>query len=101
MIHISKEELLKAYSMTDKEKIIEVMLGFSIDKMYNTAMLIEGITAHNGTRHAERVAEQFCHEYQLPSMSIEEFMSTLASAMQRKMLLINPDSDISDQSIIH
>lgn len=98
---ISKEELLKAYSMTDKEKTIEVMLGFSIDKMYNTAMLIEGITARNGTRHAERVAEQFCHEYQLPSMSIEEFMSTLASAMQRKMLLINPDADISDQSIIH
>lgn len=87
--------------MTDKEQTIEVMLGFSIDKMYNTAMLIEEVTARNGTKHAERIAEQFCHANHLPSMPITEFMSTLASAMQRKMLLINPDADISDKTIIH
>ena len=87
--------------MTDKEQTIEVLLGFSIDKMYNTAMLIEEVTARNGTKHAERIAEQFCHEHHLPSMPIAEFMSTLASAMQRKMLLINPDSDIADKTIIH
>lgn len=87
--------------MTDKEKTIEIMLGFSIDKMYNTAMLIESVTSRNGTKHAERIAEQFCHEHHLPSMPISEFMSTLASAMQRKMLLIDPEADITDKTIIH
>jgi hypothetical protein len=87
--------------MTDKEKTIDTLLAFSINKMYNTAMLIENVTEKHGKKHAERIAELFCHEHHLPSMPIDEFMGTLASAMQRKMLLIDPDLDITDQSIIH
>jgi hypothetical protein len=78
-----------------------MMMAFSIDKMYNTAMLIENVTKRHGKKHAERIAEEFCHFHHFPSMPIEEFMGTLSSAMQRKALLIDPDLDITDQSIIH
>lgn len=87
--------------MSDKEKAIDIMLGFSIDKMYNTVQLLEGVVQRHGMRHGERMAELYCNEYNIPALTFPEFMSALGSAMQRKLMLIDPNAEITDKTIIH
>lgn len=87
--------------MSDRETAIDVMMGFSIDKMYNTVMLIEAMIARNGVRSAEQFIEEYCKKHYLPTMNLKEFMGALSSAMQRKLMLIDPDEDVADKTIIH
>ena len=87
--------------MSDKETAIEMMMGFSIEKMYNTVMLFEEIVAKHGMMHGDRIADQYCKSYGIPVLNFIEFMKALASAMQRKMMLIDPSQDVTDKTIIH
>jgi hypothetical protein len=88
--------------MNEKDHIVAVLTGFSMDKLLNTVDLIEAVVGNGGIKHGDRLALQFCKEHRLPKIGVMELMSCLGSAANRKMLLMNPDEGEQERtSIIH
>lgn len=88
--------------MNDQERAVAILTGFSIDKLLNTVDLIEGIVGRNGMKHGDKMALEFCKASYLPRMNAMELMQCLGKAVNRKMLLMNPDEGEQERpSIIH
>jgi hypothetical protein len=88
--------------MNEKDHIVAVLTGFSMDKLLNTVDLIEAVVGKGGMRHGDRLALEFCKQHRLPKIGVMELMSCLGTATNRKMLLMNPDEgDQEKPSIIH
>ena len=88
--------------MTERDHVVSVLCGFSMDKLLNTVDLIEAVVGQSGLRHGDKLALQFCRQHQLPKMDVMELVSCLGAAANRKMLLVDPnDGNQEKPSIIH
>jgi hypothetical protein len=88
--------------MNDQDRAVAVLTGFSIDKLLNTVDFIEEIVGRSGVKHGDKMALDFCKANYLPRMNVMELVQCLGKAVNRKMLLMNPDEGEQDRpSIIH
>lgn len=88
--------------MSEQENIVATLTGFSIDKLLNTVDLIEEVVGRNGLRHGDKLALDFCKQSRLPRMNAIQLVQCLGKAVNRKMLLLNPDEGEQERpSIIH
>lgn len=88
--------------MTEKDRAVAIICGFSMDKILDTVDFIEAVVGRHGMRHGDRLAMMFCKKYNLPRMNTMDLMSCLGAAANRKMLLMNPDDgDQGKPNIIH
>lgn len=88
--------------MTDEERAVAIICGFSIQKIANTVALFEAIIGSHGMRHADKLAGIFCRKHGLPRMDTMDMMRVMGKAANRKMLMSDPDLDTNSQpTIIH
>lgn len=88
--------------MNDQDRALAMLTGFSMDKLLNTVDFIEGIVGRNGMKHGDRMALEFCKSSNLPRMNAMELMQCLGKAVNRKMLLMDPDHGEQERpTIIH
>lgn len=88
--------------MTEQDKIVATLVGFNIDKLLNTVDLIEEVVGRNGMRHGDKLSLEFCKQHGLPRMNAIQLVQCLGKAINRKMLLLNPDEGEQERpNIIH
>lgn len=88
--------------MNEQDRAVAVLIGFSIDKLLNTVDFIEEVVGRNGIRHGDKLALEFCKRHALPRMNAMQLVQCLGKAVNRKMLLLNPDEGEQERpSIIH
>lgn len=88
--------------MTEEERAVAIVSGFSIQKITNTVALLEQIIGTHGMRHADKLAHMFCRKHNLPRMDTMDMMRVMGKAANRKMLMADPDLDTNSQpTIIH
>lgn len=81
---------------------VAVLTGFSIDSLLNTVDFVEEVVGRNGMRHGDKLAMDFCKKHNLPRMNSMQLMQCLGKAVNRKMLLMNPDESNNERpNIIH
>lgn len=88
--------------MNEQDKAVAILVGFSIDKLLNTVDFIEEVVGRNGLRHGDKLALEFCKKSGLHRMNAMELVQCLGKAVNRKMLLMNPDEGEQEHpNIIH
>lgn len=88
--------------MNEQDAAVSILTGFSIDKLLNTVDFIEEVVGRNGMIHGDKLALEFCKKAGINRMNAIELVQCLGKAVNRKMLLMNPEEGEQERpNIIH
>lgn len=80
-------------SSSNEDVIIDKLMGMPASRLQFTFDLLASVMQRNGTSHIGKLISTFSRQNGLPQVSTQQFLSAMEKALNRKMLLLDPETD--------
>lgn len=78
---------------SNEDQIIDKLMGMPASRLQSTFELLAGVMERSGPSHIGKLISTFSRQNGLPQVSNQQFLAAMEKALNRKMLLLDPEAD--------
>lgn len=77
----------------NEDQIIDKLMAMPASRLQYTFDLLGSVMERNGASHIGKLISTFSRQNGLPQVSNQQFLAAMEKALNRKMLLLDPETD--------
>lgn len=78
---------------SNEDQIVDKLMSMPASRLQSTFELLAGVMERNGASHIGKMIATFSRQNGLPQVSNQQFLAAMEKALNRKMLLLDPEAD--------
>lgn len=80
-------------SSSNEDPIVDKLMAMPASRLQSTFELLAGVMERNGPSHIGNLIATFSRQNDLPLVSNQQFLAAMEEALNRRMLLLDPEAD--------
>jgi hypothetical protein len=83
-------------SVSNEDVIIDRLMGIPASRLQATFDLLGSVMERHGASHIGNLVTSFSRQHGLPKVSNQQFIAAMEKALNRKLLMLDPETDINN-----